>query len=110
MQFLVYCCFRIFGFFVSLLSYRTLHMLGNFAGTVAYHLHRPFRKKALANLAIAFGKTKTEEERKKIAKKSFQNLMITCLEFFRFKKSHNNLSEIVTLEKNPEVENLLINT
>src|ERR1700722_16573294 len=84
-------------------------MLGNFAGTIAYHLHRPFRKKALANLAIAFGKTKTEEERKKIAKKSFQNLMITCLEFFRFKKSHNNLSEIVTLEKNPEVENLLIN-
>jgi KDO2-lipid IV(A) lauroyltransferase len=109
MQLIVYLCFKSFGFFVSLLSYRSLHRLGNFAGLCAYYLHRSFRKKALANLAIAFGETKSEQERVEIAKKSFQNLMITCLEFFRFKKSCGKLSEIATLEENPAVEKLLEN-
>ena len=109
MNLLVYSAFRIFGFCISLLPYSCLHKIGNFAGTCAYYLHRPFRKKALANLAIAFGESKSEEERVRIAKKSFQNLMITCLEFFRFKRSRGKLSEIVTLQESPSVETLLDN-
>jgi Kdo2-lipid IVA lauroyltransferase/acyltransferase len=109
MEFLVYCCFRAFGFFVSLLSYRTLHYLGNVAGICAYYLHRSFRKKALANLTIAFGETKSEQERIAIAKKSFQNLMITCLEFFRLKKSYKKISEIATFQDQPELEAWLNN-
>jgi Kdo2-lipid IVA lauroyltransferase/acyltransferase len=107
MHFLIYCAFRAFGFFVSLLSYKALRHLGNFVGICAYHVHRPFRKKALANLAIAFGETKDEKERIRIAKHSFQNLMITLLEFFRFKKSHKKISEIATFEDNPELAALL---
>jgi KDO2-lipid IV(A) lauroyltransferase len=107
MRFLVYLVFSAFGFFVSLLSYKSLHRLGNVAGLCAYYLHRSFRKKAMANLAIAFGNIKCEKERKKIAKKSFQNLMITCLEFFRFKKSKENLEEIAILKENPELQHML---
>ncbi len=104
-----YCIFRIFGFFVSLLSYKMLHRVGNIAGICAFYLHKPYRKKALINLAIAFGETKTEKERLAIAKKSFQNLMITCLEFFRLKKSYKKTSEIASLTEAPELTKLLEN-
>lgn len=106
-QFLIYCAVRAFGFFISLLSYKSLHQLGAFAGIGAYYLHRSFRKKALANLSIAYGETKSEKERIQIAKKSFQHLMITCLEFFRFKRSKGKLSEIALLQKTPELIDLL---
>lgn len=102
-----YFFFRAFGFLLSLLPYSALHAFGRFAGWCAYFLHRPFRKKALANLAIAYGETKSEQERKKLAIASFQNLMITLLEFFRLKKSKGKLEEIVTLEENSEVSGFL---
>lgn len=107
MHFLIYYVFRILGLIISLLPYRILHGLGNVAGKCAYFVHRSFRKKALTNLAIAFGTSKGEKERRIIAQKSFQNLMITCLEFFRFKQSKGNLSEIVTLQDHPEIARLL---
>lgn len=107
MQFLVYCALRAFGFCIALLPYRAIHGLGRCAGTAAYYLHRSFRKKAMANLAIAFGSTKSEQELKGIARKSFQNLMITLLEFFRFKRSRKQLSEIVVLKENSEIASLL---
>jgi Kdo2-lipid IVA lauroyltransferase/acyltransferase len=102
-----YFFFRIFGFIVSLLPYWALHALGRFAGRCAFSLHRPFRKKALSNLAIAYGQTKSESERKKLAIASFQNLMITLLEFCRLKRSKGRFEEIVSFEKNSEVADLL---
>lgn len=104
---LTYFFFRAFGFIISLLPYSALHAFCRFAGRCAFYLHRPFRKKALANLAIAYGKMKGERERKKLAIASFQNLMITLIEFCRLKKSQGKLEEIVTLEENSEVADLL---
>jgi Kdo2-lipid IVA lauroyltransferase/acyltransferase len=109
LHFIIYCFFRILGFCISLLSYQSIHQLGRFAGGCAFYLHRSFRKKAMTNLTIAFGSTCDEMELKKIAKKSFQNLMITLLEFFRLKKSQSNLGEIVILQENPQIESLLKN-
>ncbi len=109
MHFFVYCLFRAFGFCIGQLPYRVIHGLGRCAGTCAYYLHRPFRKKAMSNLAIAFGTTHSEEELRVIAIQSFQNLMITLLEFFRLKKSRGKLSEIVTLQENSQIDVLLKN-
>lgn len=109
MNFLIYCGFRIFGFFISLLSYKALHRVGNFVGLCAYYCHRPFRKKALANLSIAYGASKSDAEKKRIAKQSFQNLMITLLEFFRFKRSRGKLSEIASFTENEKIRSLLEN-
>lgn len=106
-HFLTYCCFRAFGFIISLLPYRVLHAVGRWSGLGAYYLHRSFRKKALSNLSIAYGQTKSDKEQKRIAKRSFQNLMITCLEFFRLKRSKGKLSEIVSIEGMEEVNDLL---
>lgn len=83
---LVYALIRLFGFFIRLLPYRAVHAVGRVSGSVLYHFHIPFRKKAMNNLAVAYGTTLSEKERKKIAKRAFRNLVITCLEFFRLDK------------------------
>ncbi len=46
MHFITYSLLRFFGFLVCLLPYRGIHAFGRFAGTCAYYLHRPFRKKS----------------------------------------------------------------
>ncbi len=102
-----YFFLRFFGALVSWLPLPALHAFARFTGRCAFYLHRPFRKKALSNLAIAYGESKSESERKALACASFQNLMITLLEFFHFKKYHNRIEELVTLQKNSEVEALL---
>ncbi|MFZ0566277.1 MAG: hypothetical protein WAM28_08855 [Chlamydiales bacterium] len=104
---ITYFLFRLPGAFLSLLPYRLLHALACGIGSAAFYLHRNFRKKALSNLAIAYGASKSEKERKAIAKASFQNVAITCLEFFRLKRSKGNLSKVVTLVENQEVRSLL---
>lgn len=102
-----YLFLRSVEWFIGLFSYRTLHAIGRVLGTLIYYLHGPFRKKAMTNLAIAFGKDKSYAERRHIAIKSFQNLCITCLEFFRLKKSKNKMEELVIVEKGEEVLDLL---
>ena len=98
---LSYYFFRLFGCLISLLPERAQLAFGRFCGTCAYYLHRPFRKKALSNLAIAYGDSKSERERKKIAIASFQSLMLTLFDYFRLS------NDIVSLEENPEVVQLL---
>ncbi len=96
MHFLSYLCLRLIGLPISLLPYRVIHLIGAVLGTLMYYLHRSFRKKALTNLSIAKSLQLTEKQRKKIAKESFQNLMINCLEFFRLKRSKHRMEEITT--------------
>jgi KDO2-lipid IV(A) lauroyltransferase len=106
-QFINFLLLRIFGFFISFLPSRVIHYLGAFAGIIFYYCHASFRKKTLTNLSIAYGESRSEQEKKALAKKSFQNLSITCLEFFRMKSSKKKLSKIVTLEGSEEVLQLM---
>ncbi len=48
-----------------------------------YYLDLEHRKIALRNLHIAFGREKSEGEIRSIAKRNFQNLGMTAIEFFR---------------------------
>jgi len=57
--------------------------MGRQLGRLAYYLDREHRKVALQNLLIAFGQEKSEEELHTIAKKTFQNLGMMAIEFFR---------------------------
>lgn len=107
LHFLTYSGFRAAGFFISLLPPSALHALGRLGGKSAYYLHKSFRKKTLSNLAIAYGTKLSEKERIGIAKQSFQNLMITCLEFFHLKRYRDGLSDLVHLENSQEVLALL---
>ncbi|MBP1699890.1 MAG: Lipid biosynthesis acyltransferase [Deltaproteobacteria bacterium] len=68
-----------------------------------YYLDLEHRKVALQNLHLAFGQEKSESEILNIAKKSFQNLGMTAIEFFRLPKM-----DVETFKKKVTIEGLEI--
>ncbi|MCH9608978.1 MAG: Lipid A biosynthesis lauroyltransferase [Chlamydiales bacterium] len=92
---MTYFFVRFFEFFLSRLPYPVLHAMGRILGSIVYALYPAFRKKSLSNLYIAFGKIKSEKELKTLARRSFQNVMITLLEFPRL--GRGDLAKIVEL-------------
>jgi KDO2-lipid IV(A) lauroyltransferase len=62
---------------------------------------RNYRKRALSNLALATDLALTKKELFKIAKQSFQNLAINCLEYSRLAKE-TNFAKVLHC-KNPDV-------
>lgn len=96
MHYLSFIGFLLLGLPISLLPYPAVHFLGKHLGTLMYYLHRSFRKKALTNLSIAKTLYLTDSQKKKIAKESFQTLMINCLEYFRLKRSKNRMEELAS--------------
>lgn len=109
MAFFYYLLFQSFRSLIALMPYRLLFRLGKILGTLVFFFHRYFRKKALNTLAIAFDSKFSNKKRRQIALCSFQNLMITCLEFCKLKSSRYQLEKLVELKANPEVEALLQN-
>ncbi|MBI2743443.1 MAG: hypothetical protein HYX48_05955 [Chlamydiales bacterium] len=91
---------RAVTFPVTLLSYSQIHALGRALGTLSYFLLPNFRKRALSNLALASSLSLSENEIKRLAIQSFQNLMITCLEYAKLDKE-SDISRIATCV-NPE--------
>ena len=83
------------------LPHRAIHQLGNLFGSCLYYCHTKFRKRALSNLALAKSLNLSEKELKKVAKKSFQNLLINCLEFSKF-SSEKDISKSIICE-NPQL-------
>jgi KDO2-lipid IV(A) lauroyltransferase len=98
---IAFACIRIITFPISLLPYPALHALGNRLGRLAFYLMPKFRKRALSNLALASDLHLSNEEIVEIAKQSFGNLMITCLEYPKLARE-TDISRIATCE-NPEV-------
>jgi KDO2-lipid IV(A) lauroyltransferase len=91
---------------VRCLPYRAIHGLGTWLGTLAYHGIPKFRKRALSNLALATSLKLSEEEIRRFAKASLQNLMITCLEYAKF-DSEKRIDRVATCV-NPEEANRLM--
>lgn len=60
--------------------------MGRQLGNLMYALDLEHRRVAIDNLKIAFGQEKSEEERRLIAKKNFQNIGMMAIEFFRIPK------------------------
>ncbi len=106
LHFLSYLAVRMICFPISLLPLPLLHQVGRWLGRAAYYCHFSFRKKTLTNLSIASKLALTEEEKKKIAKKSFESLAITCLEFCRLHKE--NIDHLIIRKgAHVEIETLL---
>jgi KDO2-lipid IV(A) lauroyltransferase len=81
--YLSYLLLRGFSLFINLLPEGFALWVGRQLGNVVYCLDLEHRKIAIQNLHIAFGQEKSEEEMLSIAKKNFQNLGMTAVEFFR---------------------------
>jgi len=66
---------------------------------LVYYIDRKHRNIAIENLKIAFGKEKSRKEIESIAKKVYENLFLTFLDFCRITKiTKENLSDLVTFE------------
>jgi len=75
--------------------------IGRWLGKAMYYLDMEHRKVAFQNLTLAFGQEKSKEELRNIAKKSFENLGMMAMEFFRIP----NL-DTQTFQKKVKVEGL----
>ncbi len=99
--YLTYLILKGFSIFVNLLPEGFSLWMGRRLGSLAYYLDREHRKVAFQNLLIAFGQEKSEEELHAIARKTFQNLGMIAIEFFRIPRM-----DIENFKKNLAVEGL----
>lgn len=68
------------AWFVQRCSWRSLRPIGHFLGALVFFFDRKRREVAFENLKSAFGETYNEDERREIAKKSYQIFAATMLE------------------------------
>jgi heptosyltransferase-2 len=101
-----YLAYRVYKLAVSLLALLPLPLvfrLGSLLGLIAYPFAGSYRKLALSNLRIAFGREKSEKEIRAIARKHFRLLGGNILSAFRV--SRMSVPEVDALMEitNPEV-------
>ncbi len=110
LAYLQYVLLRSFGLFVNLLPEGLSLWLGRQLGRMAYCLFRDRRGIALQNLRTAFGQEKSEEEIHQIAQRTFMNLGMTAVEFFRIPMMNaEDMKQKVTVEGLENAEKVLDN-
>ncbi len=78
--FLEYILFRLILFPIQMLPLKGVCFLGRVLGNALYYASPSRRKIARINLDIAFGDTKTPEEKKRITRQSMIHMMMTALQ------------------------------
>ncbi len=99
--YLIYLLLRTLSFLINLLPEAVALWIGRCLGKAMYYLDMEHRKVAFQNLNLAFGQEKSKEELRNIAKKSFENLGMMAMEFFRIP----NL-DVQAFQKKVKVEGL----
>ena len=102
---LTYFAIRALMFPLSLLPFKGIHFAGNALGSLAYHVMKKYRKRALSNLSLA--QDLKIKDLKKTAKGAFKNLAITCLEYPKFSRLKNT-KKVIHCE-NPSTAAEIIN-
>jgi KDO2-lipid IV(A) lauroyltransferase len=78
--------FRFTSFIISAIPVRIGLALGKFFGILSFYILKRERNKALENLDIAFGDSKTRAEKRNIARKAFENLGKSVVEILSIPK------------------------
>lgn len=82
----VFFLFRLTSFIISILPLRIGLVLGQVFGGMSFYILKRERKKALRNLDIAFGNSKSIKEKAGIAHKAFENLGRNYIEIISIPK------------------------
>lgn len=106
-MFVTYLLIRLITFPFAFLPYPAIHWIGERLGSLAYFLIPKYRKRAQSNLALARVSDNNATIRK-LARKSLQNLAITCLEYPKLARE-KEIGNIVT-SLNPEKAQALMQT
>jgi KDO2-lipid IV(A) lauroyltransferase len=100
-SFLIYSVLRLFSLFINLLPEDFSLRTGRQLGRMMFCIDRGHRKIALENLHLAFGKEKSEEELLAIARRTFENLGMMAVEFFRIPRM-----DVESFKKKVKIEGL----
>jgi len=101
--------FRALAALVRALSLESGFRLGHTLGGVAYYLAGPYRRLALHNLRIAFGREKTEAEIAVIAREHFRNLGANLFSSLKLPTlSQAQIEAVVTVEGLAQMEPQLL--
>lgn len=93
----IFLLFRLMSFIILALPIRIGLMLGQVFGSMSFHTLRKERKKALENLDIAFGDSKSIIDKRSIAKKAFENLGKSFIEVVSIPKfNKGNIDKYVS--------------
>lgn len=107
-HFIAYLSIRLIATLFSFLPYRMIHSIGAQLGHLFYYLIPKFRKRALSNLSLAHALSLSIKDKKRIAKASFGNLLITCLEYGKLQRDPH-LNRRLICENPTETEALIQN-
>jgi KDO2-lipid IV(A) lauroyltransferase len=99
--YIIYWVLRGFSLLINLLPEGFSLRAGRWLGRMMFCLDRGHRKVALENLHLAFGKEKSGEELDAIARRTFENLGMMAVEFFRIPKL-----DVETFKKRVKIEGL----
>ncbi len=83
LHYLEYVLARLAAVFFNCLPVRAATWLARRIGDAAYYLSSGRRNIALRNLELAFGDSVPDKKKRRIARRSLQNLMISVMEFVR---------------------------
>ena len=83
----------------NLLPYSWMQFLGGVLGRLVYYCNKPRRDITMDNLRKAYGDSKSEQELRRIARGSFENMVRVYLEVSRVPKLMKNFSRYVTIER-----------
>lgn len=87
------------------LPYSWIRATGRLIGWVGFYFMTNYRKRALSNLALATHLALSEKDLIRIAKQSFQNLAINCLEYPKFAKE-KHLDKVIQCENSEQADAL----
>ncbi len=91
---------------LSILPIRVIHLIGKGVGLCCYHLIPNYRKRVFSNLSLASDLKLSEKEMIHIAKKAFENLAITCLEYPKF-STLQKTNAVIECENPEEAEKII---
>ena len=100
-----YWFIRILAYPLQWMPYSWIHCLGKWIGNLIFYCMPSYRKRTLSNLGLATDLALSKQEILQIAKESFQNLAIVCLEYPRLGRE-KTLSPSIYCE-NPETATAL---
>lgn len=105
-DYLAYICMRAFLALFSWMPYSGIRRCGKILGLFSFYILKEFRKSSLSNLALAKDLQLSPKACYTIAKQSFQNLAITCLEFAKLAKD-KKLDKVIRCENPEEADTIM---
>lgn len=100
---LTYFLIRLATYPFRWMPYSWIHVLGKGFGLIAYYTMSKYRKRTLSNLALAKDLALSPQQIIRIAKQSFQNLAINCLEYPKL-DAEKDLSRVIQCENPQEAQ------